>query len=32
VLGIPIPPPLPSAAWINRPKSEDGSVARESKF
>jgi len=26
VLGIPIPPPLPSAAWINKPKSADGSV------
>jgi putative transposase len=26
VAGIPIPPPLPTAAWINRPKSVDGSV------
>jgi len=26
VNGTPIPPPLPSAAWINKPKSADGSV------
>jgi putative transposase len=26
VLGAPVPPPLPSAAWINKPKSADGSV------
>lgn len=26
VLGTPIPPPLPTAAWINQPKSVDGSV------
>ena len=24
--GTPTPPPLPTAAWINKPKSEDGSV------
>lgn len=26
VLGTPVPPPLPTAAWINKPKSVDGSV------
>lgn len=26
VHGVPTPPPLPTAAWINKPKSEDGSV------
>lgn len=26
VLGAPLPPPLPTAAWINKPKSVDGSV------
>ena len=26
VAGTPIPPPLPTAAWINKPKSVDGSV------
>ncbi len=26
VLGNPVPPPLPTAAWINKPKSVDGSV------
>jgi putative transposase len=26
VLGIPVPPPLPTAAWINQPKSDDGSA------
>ena len=26
VAGIPSPPPLPTAAWINKPKSVDGSV------
>lgn len=26
VNGAPVPPPLPSAAWINKPKSADGSV------
>ena len=26
VAGIPIPPPLPTAAWINKPKSVDGSA------
>jgi putative transposase len=27
VLGPPVPPPLPTAAWINKPKAADGSVA-----
>jgi putative transposase len=26
VLGTPVPPPLPTAAWINQPKSVDGRV------
>lgn len=26
VMGTPVPPPLPTAAWINKPKSVDGSV------
>jgi putative transposase len=26
VNGAPVPPPLPSAAWINKPKSADGSA------
>ena len=26
VLGNPVPPPLPTAAWINKPKSVDGGV------
>lgn len=26
VLGTPTPPPLPTAAWINQPRSADGSV------
>jgi len=26
VHGTPVPPPLPTAAWINKPKSVDGSV------
>src|SRR4051812_37325024 len=26
VLGTPVPPPVPTAAWINKPKTADGSV------
>ena len=26
VRGTPVPPPLPTAAWINKPKAADGSV------
>ncbi len=29
VLGTPTPPALPTAAWINKPKSENGSVSAQ---